>query len=100
MFSIDFRGSYKWIVQVSVRPNYLDRKQRKVSLIFNHLEPEELAIHMSYLEYNSFRRLTVSERDVGSFDKLCFAIRLVVCCRNASSAVGPGNAGDVTNCIP
>ena len=45
---------------MSVRPNQVSRKRRKVSLVFNHLEPEEIAIHISYLEYKSFRRLTVS----------------------------------------
>jgi len=45
---------------MSIRPNQVNRKRRKVSLVFTHLEPEELAIHISYLEYKSFRRLTVS----------------------------------------
>ena len=38
------------------------RHNRKVSLVFNHLEPEELADHLTYLEYRAFRRINVSRR--------------------------------------
>ncbi|XP_078482474.1 uncharacterized protein LOC100175460 isoform X1 [Ciona intestinalis] len=57
------KGSYKWMSEahLSIRPNQVNRKRRKVSLVFNHLEPEELAIHISYLEYKCFRRLTLSD---------------------------------------
>ncbi|XP_039626715.1 RAS guanyl-releasing protein 4 isoform X1 [Polypterus senegalus] len=33
-------------------------KKRKVSLLFDHLEPGELAEHLSYLEFKNFCRLT------------------------------------------
>ena len=46
---------------VSVR-NPSMRHNRKVSLVFNHLEPEELADHLTYLEYRAFRRINVSRR--------------------------------------
>ncbi|XP_076816522.1 RAS guanyl-releasing protein 2-like [Clavelina lepadiformis] len=57
------KNSYKWMSEahLSIRPNQVNRKRRKVSLVFNHLEPAEIAIHMSYLEYKSFRRLTLSD---------------------------------------
>ncbi|XP_077336798.1 RAS guanyl-releasing protein 4-like isoform X1 [Lithobates pipiens] len=33
-------------------------KKRKVSLLFDHLEPSELAAHLSYLEFKCFCRIT------------------------------------------
>ncbi|XP_078098011.1 RAS guanyl-releasing protein 1-like [Mustelus asterias] len=35
-----------------------NNKKRKVSLLFDHLEPAELAEHLSYLEFKSFCRLS------------------------------------------
>uniref|UniRef100_UPI00398F1AA3 RAS guanyl-releasing protein 1-like n=1 Tax=Pristiophorus japonicus TaxID=55135 RepID=UPI00398F1AA3 len=35
-----------------------NNKKRKVSLLFDHLEPTELAEHLSYLEFKSFCRLS------------------------------------------
>ncbi|XP_038641999.1 RAS guanyl-releasing protein 1-like isoform X1 [Scyliorhinus canicula] len=35
-----------------------NNKKRKVSLLFDHLEPGELAEHLSYLEFKSFCRLS------------------------------------------
>lgn len=35
-------------------------KKRKVSLLFDHLESEELAQHLTYLEFRSFQAITVS----------------------------------------
>nr|XP_033812346.1 RAS guanyl-releasing protein 4 [Geotrypetes seraphini] len=37
-------------------PNF--NKKRKVSLLFDHLEPSELANHLSYLEFNSFCKIS------------------------------------------
>ncbi|GAB1291835.1 RAS guanyl-releasing protein 4 [Apodemus speciosus] len=37
-------------------------KKRKVSLLFDHLETEELAQHLTYLEFRSFRAITGSVR--------------------------------------
>ncbi|XP_072283784.1 RAS guanyl-releasing protein 1 isoform X4 [Pyxicephalus adspersus] len=42
-----------------IRPNC--SKKRKVSLLFDHLEPQELAEHLTYLEFKSFRRITFSD---------------------------------------
>uniref|UniRef100_A0A8C6HR59 RAS guanyl releasing protein 4 n=1 Tax=Mus spicilegus TaxID=10103 RepID=A0A8C6HR59_MUSSI len=35
-------------------------KKRKVSLLFDHLETEELAQHLTYLEFRSFQAITLS----------------------------------------
>ncbi|XP_025053511.1 RAS guanyl-releasing protein 1 isoform X1 [Alligator sinensis] len=42
-----------------VKPN--TSKKRKVSLLFDHLEPEELSDHLTYLEFKSFRRISFSD---------------------------------------
>ncbi|CAM4693202.1 unnamed protein product, partial [Lepidochelys kempii] len=39
-----------------IKPN--TSKKRKVSLLFDHLEPEELSDHLTYLEFKSFRRIS------------------------------------------
>lgn len=41
-----------------ILPNH--SKKRKVSLLFDHLEPIELAEHLTYLEFKSFCRISVS----------------------------------------
>lgn len=35
-------------------------KKRKVSLIFDHMEPDEMAEHLSYLEFKNFCSISVS----------------------------------------
>lgn len=35
-------------------------KKGKASLLFDHLEPMELAEHLTFLEYKSIRRISVS----------------------------------------
>ncbi|KAH1171934.1 hypothetical protein KIL84_007552, partial [Mauremys mutica] len=42
-----------------IKPN--TSKKRKVSLLFDHLEPEELSDHLTYLEFKSFRRISFSD---------------------------------------
>ncbi|XP_075048917.1 RAS guanyl-releasing protein 1 isoform X2 [Mixophyes fleayi] len=42
-----------------IKPNC--SKKRKVSLLFDHLEPQELAEHLTYLEFKSFRRISFSD---------------------------------------
>nr|XP_005993023.1 PREDICTED: RAS guanyl-releasing protein 1 [Latimeria chalumnae] len=42
-----------------IKPN--SSKKRKVSLLFDHLEPDELAEHLTYLEFKSFRRISFSD---------------------------------------
>ena len=44
-FNLSFSPSYDWMRSISVR-NPSMRHNRKVSLVFNHLEPEELADHL------------------------------------------------------
>lgn len=51
--------SYDWIRNISVRDPSV-KHCRKVSLVFNHLEPSELAKHLTYLEHRTMRRISVS----------------------------------------
>ncbi|XP_055956759.1 ras guanyl-releasing protein 3 isoform X1 [Patella vulgata] len=51
--------SYDWMRNMSVRNP--SNHNRKVSLVFNHLEPEELADQLTYLEYKAFRRIHFSD---------------------------------------
>lgn len=51
--------SYDWLRNHSVKESEASRPYRKVSLIFNHLEPDELAHHVTYLEHKIMRRITV-----------------------------------------
>jgi len=53
-------SSYDWIRNVSYREPDATRPSRKVSLVFNHLEPDELALHLTFLEHKIMRRITVS----------------------------------------
>jgi len=39
---------------------------RRVTLVFNNLQPAELAEQLTFLEYKAFRRITVSRRLPGS----------------------------------
>ncbi|XP_069682717.1 ras guanyl-releasing protein 3-like isoform X2 [Periplaneta americana] len=54
--------SYDWMRHVSVRNSNPIEQQvqhsRKVSLVFNHLEPMQLAEHITYLEHKVIRRIT------------------------------------------
>ncbi|PSN41335.1 hypothetical protein C0J52_20649, partial [Blattella germanica] len=58
--------SYDWMRHVSIRNSSLLEQQaslnkqhsRKVSLVFNHLEPMQLAEHITYLEHKVIRRIT------------------------------------------
>lgn len=50
--------TYKWQRQVTQR-NPVGQKKRKMSLLFDHLEPMELAEHLTYLEYRSFCKILV-----------------------------------------
>lgn len=51
--------NYDWIRNVSMREVEGARPSRKVSLVFNHLEPNELALHLTFLEHKIIRRITV-----------------------------------------
>lgn len=37
----------------------MEQKKRKMSLLFDHLDPMELAAHLTYLEYCSFCKILV-----------------------------------------
>uniref|UniRef100_A0A3Q3EJM9 RAS guanyl-releasing protein 1 n=1 Tax=Kryptolebias marmoratus TaxID=37003 RepID=A0A3Q3EJM9_KRYMA len=45
-----------WKASQKIKANY--SKKRKVSLLFDHLEPSELAEHLTYLEFRSFCRIS------------------------------------------
>uniref|UniRef100_T1JIP6 Ras guanyl-releasing protein 3 n=1 Tax=Strigamia maritima TaxID=126957 RepID=T1JIP6_STRMM len=49
--------SYDWMRNMSVR-NPSVKHNRKVSLVFNHLEPDELAEHLTFLEHKVMRRIS------------------------------------------
>lgn len=49
---------WSWKASQKIIPN--PSKKRKVSLLFDHLEPIELAEHLTYLEFKSFCRISVS----------------------------------------
>ncbi|ODN00623.1 Ras guanyl-releasing protein 3 [Orchesella cincta] len=88
--------SYDWLRNNSVsKEPEAPRPNRKVSLIFNHLEPHELAHHVTYLEHKIMRRITfhdfktyaengtladnpVLERSVSIFNGLSQWIQFVV----------------------
>lgn len=52
--------SYDWMRCMSVR-NPSIRHSRKVSLVFDHLKPEELAEQLTCLEYKVFRRINFTD---------------------------------------
>ncbi|XP_072842403.2 RAS guanyl-releasing protein 1 isoform X1 [Pogona vitticeps] len=50
-----------WSRKITQRVKSNSSKKRKVSLLFDHLEPEELSDHLTYLEFKSFRRISFSD---------------------------------------
>ncbi|XP_078728228.1 ras guanyl-releasing protein 3-like isoform X1 [Lampetra fluviatilis] len=52
--------SYEWMRRVTQRSK-LCKSKRKVSLLFDHLEPAELAEHLTYLEFKAFRRISFTD---------------------------------------
>ncbi|KAG9336491.1 hypothetical protein JZ751_002838 [Albula glossodonta] len=50
-----------WSRKASQRIKANSSKKRKVSLLFDHLEPEELAEHLTYLEFKSFCRISFAD---------------------------------------
>jgi hypothetical protein len=72
LFPSPFHVSHKsnardWSRKLTQRIKSNTSKKRKVSLLFDHLEPEELSEHLTYLEFKSFRRISV--RTKGRFLK-------------------------------
>ncbi|XP_064316214.1 RAS guanyl-releasing protein 1 isoform X2 [Phalacrocorax carbo] len=51
-------NSRDWSRKLTQRAKANTSKKRKVSLLFDHLEPEELSDHLTYLEFKSFRRIS------------------------------------------
>ncbi|XP_063804108.1 RAS guanyl-releasing protein 1 isoform X2 [Pseudophryne corroboree] len=51
-------NSREWSRKLTQRIKPNCSKKRKVSLLFDHLEPQELAEHLTYLEFKSFRRIS------------------------------------------
>uniref|UniRef100_A0A8C1ED77 RAS guanyl releasing protein 2 n=2 Tax=Cyprinus carpio TaxID=7962 RepID=A0A8C1ED77_CYPCA len=56
LIDVESVPSYKWKRQVTQRVPSLS-KRRKMSLLFDHLDPCELAEHLTYLEYKSFCKI-------------------------------------------
>ncbi|XP_015720309.1 RAS guanyl-releasing protein 1 isoform X3 [Coturnix japonica] len=54
-------NSRDWSRKLTQRVKANNSKKRKVSLLFDHLEPEELSDHLTYLEFKSFRRISFSD---------------------------------------
>ncbi|XP_067847470.1 RAS guanyl-releasing protein 1-like [Heptranchias perlo] len=54
-------NAHDWSRKITQRMKPNSSKKRKVSLLFDHLEPGELAEHLSYLEFKSFRRISFSD---------------------------------------
>ncbi|XP_040188779.1 RAS guanyl-releasing protein 1 isoform X2 [Rana temporaria] len=54
-------NSREWSRKLTQRIKSNCSKKRKVSLLFDHLEPQELAEHLTYLEFKSFRRISFSD---------------------------------------
>uniref|UniRef100_A0A4W3HZV6 RAS guanyl-releasing protein 1 n=1 Tax=Callorhinchus milii TaxID=7868 RepID=A0A4W3HZV6_CALMI len=54
-------NAHDWSRKLTQRIKPNSSKKRKVSLLFDHLEPGELAEHLSYLEFKSFRRISFSD---------------------------------------
>ncbi|XP_074643374.1 ras guanyl-releasing protein 3-like [Tubulanus polymorphus] len=52
--------SYDWMRHISVR-NPSQKLSQKTSLVFNHLQPNELAEQLTFLEYKAFRRITFAD---------------------------------------
>ncbi|KAJ8290438.1 hypothetical protein GJAV_G00012880 [Gymnothorax javanicus] len=50
-----------WSRKASQKIKANSSKKRKVSLLFDHLEPEELAEHLTYLEFKSFCRISFAD---------------------------------------
>lgn len=53
------RSERDWSWKASQKIKANSSKKRKVSLLFDHLEPIELAEHLTFLEFKSFCRISV-----------------------------------------
>ena len=71
------RPSFAWLRVLSVRNNAAALRHSnascRVTLVFNNLQPAELAEQLTFLEYKTFRRVTVDAFLIGVYfteDKL------------------------------
>lgn len=55
------RNERDWSWKASQKIKANSSKKRKVSLLFDHLEPIELAEHLTFLEFKSFCRISVNK---------------------------------------
>lgn len=69
------RNERDWSWKASQKIKANSSKKRKVSLLFDHLEPIELAEHLTYLEFKSFCRISVSIRTKRLFE----CVRVIFC---------------------
>ncbi|XP_064622247.1 ras guanyl-releasing protein 3-like isoform X2 [Lineus longissimus] len=60
MIDISRVPNFDWMRNMSVR-NPANRLAQKQSLVFNQLQPDELAEQLTFLEYKAFRRITFSD---------------------------------------
>ncbi|TSO67475.1 RAS guanyl-releasing protein 1 [Bagarius yarrelli] len=54
-------GDRVWSQKASQKIKVRSSRKRKVSLLFDHLEPVELAEHLTYLEFKSFCRISCAD---------------------------------------
>ena len=66
-----------WMNKLSIR-NTAGKHTRKVSLVFNHLEPAELAAQLTYLEFKALHRIQVSDVCVCVIGSIQVSVSLVV----------------------
>lgn len=67
-------------------------KKRKVSLIFDHMEPDEMAEHLSYLEFKNFCNVSVSSVNKFSlFTVLTLLNEALSCCHGLQRRCCSGN---------
>ena len=64
LYMLACRPSFDWMRNMSVRNTsnvrLCNNTSRRVTLVFNNLQPAELAEQLTFLEFKAFRRITVS----------------------------------------
>lgn len=68
------RNERDWSWKASQKIKANSSKKRKVSLLFDHLEPIELAEHLTFLEFKSFCRISVSIHTKRLFEYTCISL--------------------------
>ncbi|KTG34815.1 hypothetical protein cypCar_00041448, partial [Cyprinus carpio] len=59
IYPVAVNPSYDWMRKLTQRKKQV--KKGKASLLFDHLEPIELAEHLTFLEYKSIRRISFTD---------------------------------------